>query len=185
MWAVDHEGIEPDILLTAKGIGSGMPIKHHRARRAARDMGPGTHGSTYGGNPVACAAALATIDLLEGGLIDNAAVQGERAMRALSALRDRFPDTITDVRGKGLMIGIEFDTAERAQGVEWACFERGLLVLQAGKFERPTVTAAHRERRPGRHGRAHPHRGGRLDDLTPPPAMVAAADGAVAVSAPW
>jgi 4-aminobutyrate aminotransferase len=134
MWAVQHEGVKPDILLTAKGIGSGMPIAGMIARaELLQAWGPGSHGSTYGGNPVACAAALATIDLLEDGLVDNAAVQGERAMRALSAVRDRFPGIITDVRGKGLMIGIELDTPERAERVEWGCFERGLLVLQAGK----------------------------------------------------
>jgi 4-aminobutyrate aminotransferase len=134
MWAVQHEGVKPDILLTAKGIGSGMPIAGMIARaELLQAWGPGSHGSTYGGNPVACAAALATIDLLEDGLVDNAAVQGERALRALSAVRDRFPDIITDVRGKGLMIGIELDTPERAERVEWGCFERGLLVLQAGK----------------------------------------------------
>ena len=134
MWAVEHEGVEPDILLTAKGIGSGMPIAAMLARAELMEAwGPGSHGSTYGGNPVACAAALATIDLLEDGLVENAAVQGERAIAALVALRSRYPGIITDVRGKGLMIGIELDTPDRAERVEWGCFERGLLVLQAGK----------------------------------------------------
>jgi len=134
MWAVEHEGIEPDILLTAKGIGSGMPIAGMIARAELLEAwGPGSHGSTYGGNPVACAAALATIDLLEDGLVENAAVQGERAMAALAAIQARYPGIITDVRGKGLMIGIELDTPDRAERVEWGCFERGLLVLQAGK----------------------------------------------------
>jgi len=134
MWAVEHEGVEPDILLTAKGIGSGMPIAGMIARAELLEAwGPGSHGSTYGGNPVACAAALATIDLLEDGLVENAAVQGERAMAALAAIQARYPGIITDVRGKGLMIGIELDTPDRAERVEWGCFERGLLVLQAGK----------------------------------------------------
>ena len=134
MWAVEHEGVEPDILLTAKGIGSGMPIAGMIARAELLEAwGPGSHGSTYGGNPVACAAALATIDLLEDGLVENAAVQGERAMAALAAIQARYPGIITDVRGKGLMIGIELDTPARAERVEWGCFERGLLVLQAGK----------------------------------------------------
>ena len=134
MWAVEHEGIEPDILLTAKGIGSGMPIAGMIARAELLEAwGPGSHGSTYGGNPVACAAALATIDLLEDGLVENAAVQGERAIAALAAIQARYPGIITDVRGKGLMIGIELDTPDRAERVEWGCFERGLLVLQAGK----------------------------------------------------
>ena len=79
MWAVEHWGVEPDILLTAKGIASGMPLGAMIARAELLETwGPGAHGSTYGGNPVACAAALATIELLEGGLIDNAA----RARRA-------------------------------------------------------------------------------------------------------
>ena len=74
MWAVEHWGVEPDILLTAKGIASGMPLGALIARAELLETwGPGAHGSTYGGNPVACAAALATIDLLEGGLVDNAA----------------------------------------------------------------------------------------------------------------
>jgi 4-aminobutyrate aminotransferase len=134
MWAVDHEDVEPDILLTAKGIGSGMPIGGMIARAELLEAwGPGAHGSTYGGNPVACAAALATIDLLEDGLIENARVQGEHALRTLAALGDRFPGVVTDVRGKGLMIGIELDSPERAERVEWGCFERGLLVLQSGK----------------------------------------------------
>ncbi len=134
MWAVDHEGVEPDILLTAKGIGSGMPIAAMMARAGLLEAwGPGSHGSTYGGNPVACAAALATIELLQDGLVENAAVQGARAMVELDALELRHPDVIRDIRGKGLMIGIELDTHERAERVEWGCFQRGLLVLQAGK----------------------------------------------------
>ena len=84
MWAIEHEGVEPDILLTAKGIASGMPLGAMIARAELLEAwGPGAHGSTYGGNPVACAAALATIDLLEDGLIDNAAVRGEQAMAGL------------------------------------------------------------------------------------------------------
>jgi 4-aminobutyrate aminotransferase len=94
--------------------------------------GPGTHGSTFGGNPVACAAALATIDLLEGGLIANAAARGEQAVRELRPLADRYDGLVRDVRGRGLMLGVEFDTAEHAEEVQWACFERGLLVLECG-----------------------------------------------------
>ena len=134
MWAVEHWGVQPDILLTAKGIGSGMPVGAMIARAELLEAwGPGAHGSTYGGNPVACAAALATIDLLEGGLIDNARVRGEQAMDGLRSLAARFPAMLTDVRGRGLMIGVEFDTPERAEAVQWACFERGLLVLECGK----------------------------------------------------
>ena len=82
MWAVEHWGVEPDILLTAKGIASGMPLGAMVARaELLESWGPGAHGSTYGGNPVACAAALATIELLEGGLVDNAATRGDAGAR--------------------------------------------------------------------------------------------------------
>ena len=134
MWAVEHWGVKPDILLTAKGIASGMPLGAMVARADLLEAwGPGAHGSTYGGNPVACAAALATIDLLEGGLIHNAAERGEQALSGLRPLIDCFDGLVTDVRGKGLMLGVEFDTAEHAEEVQWACFERGLLVLECGK----------------------------------------------------
>ena len=134
MWAIEQWGVEPDILLTAKGIGSGMPIGAMVARASIMESwGPGAHGSTYGGNPVACAAALATIDLLESGLVANARVRGEEAMAGLREIQARHPSLVTDVRGRGLMIGIEFDTPERAEEVQWACFERGLLVLECGR----------------------------------------------------
>ena len=134
MWAIEHWGVEPDILLTAKGIASGMPLGAMIARAELLETwGPGAHGSTYGGNPVACAAALATIDLLEGGLIDNAAARGEQALAGLRPLIGRLDASSRDVRGKGLMLGVEFDTAEHAEAVQWACFERGLLVLECGK----------------------------------------------------
>jgi 4-aminobutyrate aminotransferase len=134
MWAVDHWGVQPDILLSAKGIASGMPLGAMVARAdLLESWGVGAHGSTYGGNPVACAAALATIDLLEGGLIANAATRGDQALAALRPLVDRFDGLVTDVRGKGLMLGVEFDTAEHAAAVQWAAFERGLLVLESGK----------------------------------------------------
>jgi 4-aminobutyrate aminotransferase len=133
MWAVEHWGVQPDIVLTAKGIASGMPLGAMIAKAELLETwGPGAHGSTYGGNPVACAAALATIELLEGGLIDNARRRGEQAMAGLTRLADRYPSHITEVRGKGLMLGIEFDTADHAEEVQWACFELGLLVLECG-----------------------------------------------------
>ncbi|MEJ7753341.1 MAG: aminotransferase class III-fold pyridoxal phosphate-dependent enzyme [Candidatus Limnocylindrales bacterium] len=134
MWAIEHWGVEPDILLTAKGIASGMPLGAMITRAEILEAwGMGAHGSTYGGNPVACAAALATVDLLEGGLTANAGARGEQAMAALRPLLERFPSLVTDVRGKGLMLGVEFDTAEHAEEVQWACFQRGLLVLECGK----------------------------------------------------
>jgi len=134
MWAVEQWGVKPDILLTAKGIASGMPLGAMVARADLLEAwGPGAHGSTYGGNPVACAAALATIDLLEGGLIDNARVRGEQAFAGLEPLAARFEGLVRDVRGRGLMLGIEFDTADHAEEVQWAAFQRGLLVLECGK----------------------------------------------------
>ena len=129
----DHWGVRPDVLLTAKGIASGMPLAAMAARALLMESwGAGHHGSTYGGNPVACAAALATIELLEGGLVANAEVRGRQAMAGLPPLMARHHDLIHDVRGKGLMIGIEFATADQAEEIQWACFERGLLVLEAG-----------------------------------------------------
>ena len=133
MWAIDQWGVKPDILLSAKGIASGMPLGAMIARSSLLEAwGPGAHGSTFGGNPVACAAALATIDLLEAGLISNAGVRGEQAFAGLRPLRARYPELVRDVRGRGLMIGIEFDAAAHAAAVQWACFQRGLLVLECG-----------------------------------------------------
>ena len=134
MWAVDLWDVKPDILLTAKGVASGMPLGAMMARAdLLESWSAGAHGSTYGGNPVACAAAMATLDLIEGGLIDNAAERGDQAMSGLRALADQFPALIPAVRGRGLMIGIEFDTAGHAEDVQTACFQRGLLVLECGK----------------------------------------------------
>ncbi|HYX11798.1 MAG TPA: aminotransferase class III-fold pyridoxal phosphate-dependent enzyme, partial [Candidatus Acidoferrum sp.] len=81
----------------------------------------------------ACAASLATIDLLEGGLIANAAARGRQAMAGLEPLRARYASLIRDIRGRGLMLGVEFDTAQHAEEVQWAAFQRGLLVLECGK----------------------------------------------------
>jgi 4-aminobutyrate aminotransferase len=134
MWAVEHWGVEPDILLTAKGIASGMPLGAMVTRAEIMESWQiGAHGSTYGGNPVACAAALATIELLEGGLVANAGERGDQAFVGLREIAARHPRLVTDVRGKGLMIGVEFDSPEAAEAVQWASFQRGLLVLECGK----------------------------------------------------
>ena len=134
LWAIEHWGVKPDILLSAKGIASGMPLGAMIARADLLEAwGPGAHGSTYGGNPVACAAALATMDLLERDLVENARQRGRQALTELGALRDSHPDLVRDVRGKGLMLGVEFDTAEHAEQVQWAAFQAGLLVLECGK----------------------------------------------------
>ncbi len=132
MWAIQHWDVEPDILLTAKGIGSGMPVGAMVARAEVMTWGPGAHGSTYGGNPVALAALLETIKLLEGGLMANAAVRGREIMDGLRPLVDRFPGIVHDVRGKGLMIGVQFDSGDTAEAVQMQAFDRGLLVLEAG-----------------------------------------------------
>ena len=134
MWAVEHWDIEPDILLVAKGIASGMPLGAMVARAEIMESWHiGAHGSTYGGNPVACAAALATIELLEGGLVDNARERGEQAMAGLREIAALHPRLVTDVRGRGLMIGVEFSSSEAAEAVQWGSFQRGLLVLECGK----------------------------------------------------
>jgi 4-aminobutyrate aminotransferase len=134
MWAIEHWGVEPDILLVAKGIASGMPLAAMVTRAEIMESWSiGAHGSTYGGNPVACAAALATIELLEGGLVDNAAIRGDELMAGLRELWRRFPKSIIDVRGRGLMIGVEFADPKLAEEVQFACFKRGLLVLECGR----------------------------------------------------
>ena len=134
MWSIQNWDVEPDIIVTAKGIASGMPLSAFVARESLMTQwGPGAHGTTYGGNPLACAAALETIKLLEGGLMENATARGAELMSGLRAVQARFPAVVRDVRGIGLMIGVEFDSHERAAAVEWACFQRGLLVLEAGK----------------------------------------------------
>jgi 4-aminobutyrate aminotransferase len=132
MWAIQHFGVEPDILLTAKGIASGMPIGAMVARADIMDWGPGAHGSTYGGNPVALAAMMETIRLLESGLIANAGIRGEEIFDGLRPLVERYPGVVRDVRGRGLMVGIQFDSGDTAEAVQMQAFERGLLVLEAG-----------------------------------------------------
>ena len=132
MWAVDHWGVRPDMVLTAKGIASGMPLGALIARSDVMTWPPGAHGSTYGGNPLACAAALETIRLLEGGLVENSRVRGEQARSALRELQARHPDFVREVRGRGLMIGVDFRSGDAAEAVQMAAFRRGLLVLEAG-----------------------------------------------------
>jgi 4-aminobutyrate aminotransferase len=142
MFACEHEdeGVEPDILLTAKGLGSGMPIGAIIAKESVMKWDRGAHGSTFGGNPVCCAAALATLDLVEGGLTENARVMGTRLIDAVRKLAERHP-AIGDVRGLGLMVGVEFvkdrTTREPAREVVeelvQRAFKRGLLILGAGR----------------------------------------------------
>ncbi|HEX2266923.1 MAG TPA: aminotransferase class III-fold pyridoxal phosphate-dependent enzyme [Actinomycetota bacterium] len=131
MWAVEHDGVEPDIVLMGKGIASGLPLGAMTTRPDLMTWQKGAHGSTYGGNPLACAAALATIDLLEDGLIENAARAGARLIDGLKKLHHGQP-LIKEVRGLGLMVGVEFGSAETADAVELACLRRGLLTLRTG-----------------------------------------------------
>jgi len=139
-WASDHAGIEPDILCVAKGIASGMPLSATIARASLMDWKPGAHASTFGGNPVSVAAALATMDLLESQYIENARRVGEFMMGRMADWPSRHR-IVGDVRGKGLMIGVEIvrdqKTKERAGDLREAivdlAFEKGLLLLGAGE----------------------------------------------------
>jgi len=140
MFACEHAGIEPDILLTAKGLGSGMPVGAIIARDAVSTWKQGAHGSTFGGNPVCCAAALATLDVVERDLLENARLVGTRLLDGVRALADRHA-VIGDVRGLGLMIGIEFvqHRASREPDPDFVhdlvqrAFARGLLLLGCGR----------------------------------------------------
>jgi len=132
MWAIEHWNVEPDLVCIAKGIASGMPLGAMTGRAELFTWQAGHHGSTFGGNPISCAVALETIALLEEGLMDNARERGEQAIAGLRRLATS-QAAIRDVRGKGLMIGIEFDSGETAEAVQWAAFRRGLLVLEAGE----------------------------------------------------
>ena len=131
LWAVEHEQVEPDIILAGKGLASGLPLSAVIARAELMSWAAGSHGSTFGGNPVACAAALATLDLLEGGLATSAAQCGAYLLGQLRALRERHP-IIRDVRGRGLMVGVEFADSDTAHAVEQAAFRRGVVILTAG-----------------------------------------------------
>jgi 4-aminobutyrate aminotransferase len=139
-WAVDHAGVEPDMICVAKGIASGMPLSAVIAKAEVMDWKPGAHASTFGGNPVAVAASLATVGVLERGAIANAARIGEFIFRQTADWRERHK-SVGDIRGKGLMIGIEFvrdqKTKERApelrNRVIQEAFHKGLLVLGAGE----------------------------------------------------
>ena len=139
MFAIEHAAVEPDVVTMAKGIASGLPLGVATARSDLMSWPPGTHASTFGGNPVACAASLATIRLLREGLVRNAEVVGTHLMAGVRSLMEKHP-IIGDVRGRGLMIGIELvrdrATKERAtterDAVVREAFTRGLLLLGAG-----------------------------------------------------
>ena len=129
-WAIEHAGIEPDIVTTAKGIGSGMPIGAFIARDSIWTWPPGAHGSTFAGNPVCAAAALATLDVIESEGLANAAAMGGRLRQGLERVAT---DAVRDIRGSGLMLGVEFESHGAAEAVQEAAFRLGLLTLECGE----------------------------------------------------
>jgi 4-aminobutyrate aminotransferase len=139
MFATEHTKAKPDMVSVAKGIASGMPLGILIARGDLMDWKPGAHASTFGGNPIACEAALATIELLESELMENAREVGGYILERLEAMADDH-ETIGDVRGRGLMIGVELvedrKTRQRAKKLRdqvlQTCFEKGLLILGCG-----------------------------------------------------
>jgi 4-aminobutyrate aminotransferase len=139
-WAIEHSGVEPDIVCIAKGIASGMPLGVCMAKAEIMDWVPGSHASTYGGNPVCLAAALATLDIIEREAMANAAQVGSAALARLSTWIDQH-EIVGDVRGRGLMIGIEIveEKQTRRQAgrlrdrIVDLAFERGLLLLGCGE----------------------------------------------------
>ena len=139
-WAIEHWDVEPDIVCAAKGIASGLPMGAMIAKESIMNWPKGSHGNTFGGNPLSCAAALATIDLIEKGFLENATMMGEYIQDALGEIQVHHPN-IGEVRGKGLMIGVEFvqdrTTKEQAEKLRDLivdnAFHRGLLLLGCGK----------------------------------------------------
>jgi 4-aminobutyrate aminotransferase len=140
MWAVDHfRDVVPDIMTVAKGIASGLPLSATIAKTQYMQWTPGAHASTFGGNPVACSAALATIELLEESLMANAAAVGEHFMNRIREWPRKFK-SVGDVRGRGLMIGVELvkdkETKERnpelRDALEQRAFQKGVLILGCG-----------------------------------------------------
>ena len=129
--AIEHWGVEPDIVCLAKGIASGLPLGAFIARAEQMSWPPGSHGSTFGGNPLACVAGLATLDLLEDGLIENAAKVGAQLQDGLREIAASHSE-VTDVRGIGLMVALEFKSPDGAAKLVQSAFERGLLLLTAG-----------------------------------------------------
>jgi 4-aminobutyrate aminotransferase len=132
MWAIEQEGVVPDIITAGKGIASGLPLGAMIARDDVMTWEAGAHGSTYGGSPVPCAAALATFDVIEEeGLMANASRVGEIILSGMRGIAERHP-LITEVRGRALWIGVSFTDHDRSAAVEQACFHRGLLALGCG-----------------------------------------------------
>jgi len=139
-WAIEHSGVEPDMVCIAKGIASGMPLGICMTKAEIMDWVPGSHASTFGGNPVSIAAALVTMDIIEREALGNAATVGEFMLERLRGWT-RSHALVGEVRGRGLMIGIELvkDKATREPAVELRnrveqlAFERGLMLLGCGE----------------------------------------------------
>jgi 4-aminobutyrate aminotransferase len=139
-WAIQHSGVEPDIICSAKGIASGMPLGVCMSKAEVMDWVPGSHASTFGGNPVSVAAALATVDILEREAIGNAANVGAKMLERLNGWKKTHA-LVGDVRGRGLMIGVELvkdkatrePVAELRNRVEAVAFEKGLIILGCGE----------------------------------------------------
>lgn len=132
MFACEHDNVVPDIITTAKGLASGMPLGAFIARADLMTWEAGAHGSTFGGNPVCCAAALATLDLVEGGLMANARVMGDKLAHAARGLAQRHP-SVSEVRGRGLMLGVELGDPALVKRAVLGAFQKGVLLLGAGK----------------------------------------------------
>jgi 4-aminobutyrate aminotransferase len=138
-FACEHSGVIPDIMTMAKGIASGLPLSALASRRDIMEKwSPGAHGTTFGGNPVSCAASCATIDTIENeGLLENARKVGDYALSRLKAMQGKYP-AIGDVRGLGLMIGIEIVKKDRSPDAELlkkilkSCGEKGLILIECG-----------------------------------------------------
>jgi 4-aminobutyrate aminotransferase len=131
-FAAEHFGVVPDVIVLAKGLASGMPLGAMMAQRRFMTWPSGSHGSTCGGNPVCIAAALATIELLETELLANSRTVGAHLKQRLEAALRGVP-SVEEVRGLGLMIGVEMRTHDLAGAVAQACYQRGLLVLECGE----------------------------------------------------
>lgn len=137
MFAVEHFGVAPDLLCLAKGIASGMPLGALVARAELMQWAPGSHASTFGGNPISCRAALATIDLLEREYLENAQLRGEQLRQGLDRLAQRSP-RVANARGLGLMLAVDIVDAQGpsvalAGSVIQQAFQRGLLLVGCGK----------------------------------------------------
>src|SRR6185312_1759180 len=138
-WAIDHSGVQPDIVCIAKGIASGMPLGVCMTKAEVMNWVPGSHASTFGGNPVCIASALATLDIIERESLKNAATVGEHMLTRLRGWVAKHPH-VGDIRGRGLMIGIEIvkdqktrqEAGELRDKIVDLAFERGLLILGCG-----------------------------------------------------